>query len=156
MFVFIDTEFTSLEEPYLVSAGFIAGERTFYFEVAGVSPEICSSFVQENVMPLLDGPVLKPIEIAEKLAIFLKACGPEIIFFSDAPRYDIALLAPFLPGGLRWKSAVPSFEIPASVVVFEREKEKAFAQGLRRHHALDDAKALSLAWRALCRWKNEC
>lgn len=146
MLVYIDTEFTSLEEPYLVSAGLVAEDRELYFEVVGISPLICSPFVQETVFPLLTGPVLQPIEIARQLADFLKPCGPEITFFCDAPRYDIGLLTPFLPAGLRWKYAVPSFLSDGPEHDFEMAFEKAFANGLRRHHALDDAKALAFAW----------
>lgn len=72
MLVFLDTEFTSFEEPYLVSAGLVAGERELYFEVAGVSPLICSSFARETVFPLLGGPKLQPLEIARQVTEFLE------------------------------------------------------------------------------------
>lgn len=149
MIIFLDTEFTSLEEPYLISIGMTAGEYDLYFEVSGVSREICSPFVQTNVLPLLTGPVLEPVEGAAHLAAFLALRGSEVTFFCDAPRYDITLLTPFLPNGLRWKFAVPSFRDATCERRFELAQEKAFASGLRRHHALDDAKALSAAWAAL-------
>jgi cation transport regulator ChaB len=149
MLIFLDTEFTSLEEPYLVSAGLVAGERELYFEIAGVSPMICSPFVQATVLPLLAGPVLQPIEIAAQLIHFLHVCGPEVTFFCDAPRYDISLLMPFLPSALQWKYTVPSFLNDASEKAFNIAYEDAFASGLRRHHALDDAKALAAAWSAV-------
>ena len=149
MLIFLDTEFTSLEEPYLVSAGLIAGNREIYFEIAGISPAICSPFVQTNVLPLLGSSRLRAIEIATQLAEFLAPCGPEVTFFCDAPRYDIELLMPFFPAGLRWKCAVPSFENPECEQIFDIAKETAFASGLRRHHALDDARALAAAWAVL-------
>lgn len=149
MLIFLDTEFTSLEEPYLVSAGLVAGERELYFEIAGVSSRICSPFVQASVLPLLDGPVLRPIEIVTQLVDFLKPCGQKVTFFCDAPRYDIALLTPFLPSGLHWKYVVPSFSDEPSEQAFNMAYEDAFANGLRRHHALDDAKALAMAWSAV-------
>lgn len=148
LIIFLDTEFTSFEEPYLISIGLVAGENELYFEISGVSPEICTPFVQANVLPLLTGPVLKPIEGAKQLAAFLSVCGPEVTFFCDAPRYDITLLTPFLPKGLRWNFAVPSFQDTAYEDLFELTREKAFASGLRRHHALDDARALAAAWAA--------
>lgn len=116
MIIFLDTEFTSFEEPYLISIGLVAGENELYFELGGVSYEICAPFVQVNVLPLLTGPVLKPMEGAERLAAFLSLCGPEVTFFCDAPRYDITLLTPFLPSGLHWDFAVPSFEDAACEV----------------------------------------
>jgi hypothetical protein len=146
LIIFLDTEFTSFEEPYLISIGLVAGENELYFELGGVSYEICAPFVQVNVLPLLTGPVLKPMEGAERLAAFLSLCGPEVTFFCDAPRYDITLLTPFLPSGLHWDFAVPSFEDAACEGLFELTREKAFASGLRRHHALDDARALAAAW----------
>ncbi|WP_162600546.1 MULTISPECIES: 3'-5' exoribonuclease [unclassified Massilia] len=146
MLIFLDTEFTSLEEPYLVSAGLVAGDRELYFELAGVSPEICSPFVQTTVLPLLGGPVLEPIEVSRQLAKFLESCSPSVTFFCDAPSYDIVLLTPFLPSDLRWKFAVPSFRDHPSEQFFNQTQEEAFANGLRRHHALDDAKALAAAW----------
>ena len=149
MLIFIDTEFTSFEERYLISAGLIANGREFYFEVEGLSPAICSPFVQGNVIPLLSGATLKPVEIARQLKEFLAPCGPEVTFFCDAPRYDIALLEPFLPASLQWKPAVPSFADPLSQHDFEVALEIAYARGLRRHHALDDAKALAAAWASI-------
>jgi len=141
LIIFLDTEFTSFEEPYLISIGLVADKHELYFELSGVSREICAPFVQTNVLPLLTGPVLKPVEGAKRLATLLSLCGPEVTFFCDAPRYDIALLTPFLPSGLRWNFAVPSFQDAACDALFETTREKAFASGLRRHHALDDARA---------------
>jgi hypothetical protein len=129
--------------------GLAAEDHEFYFELRGVSPEICSPFVQTTVLPLLSGPVLEPIEGANQLAAFLLLCGSEVTFFCDAPRYDIKLLTPFLPSRLRWNFAVPSFQNEDSERLFELTQEKAFASGLRRHHALDDAKALAAAWTAI-------
>jgi hypothetical protein len=148
LIIFLDTEFTSFEEPYLISIGLFADKNEFYFELSGVSHEICAPFVQANVLPLLTGPVLEPIEGAKQLAAFLSLYGPEVTFLCDAPRYDITLLAPFLPSRLRWNFAVPSFQDAACESLFELTREKAFANGLRRHHALDDAKALAAAWAA--------
>ncbi|WP_281910909.1 hypothetical protein [Massilia varians] len=148
MIVFLDTEFTSFGEPYLISIGLVADQNELYFELSGVSPEICAPFVRANVLPLLTGPVLEPIEGSKQLAAFLSVCGPEVTFFCDAPRYDITLLTPFLPSGLRWSFAVPSFQDAACEDLFELTREKAFASGFRRHHALDDARALAAAWTA--------
>jgi hypothetical protein len=147
--IFLDTEFTSLEEPYLISAGLIMEGRELYFEVEGVSARICSPFVQAKVLPLLTGPRLKPIEIAARIAEFLALCGDEVTLFCDAPRYDIELLKPFLPGDLRWKFRVPSFRDQASEQLFRQTQASLFTTGLRRHHALDDAKALAAAWSAV-------
>lgn len=145
MLVFLDTEFTSFDEPYLISAGLVADGRELYFELEGITPSICAHFVQQTVLPLLGGPVLRPIEVSNQLAAFLSPCGAEVTLVCDAPRYDIELLRPFLPASLAWNYAVPSFADAAHEDNFNRALERAF-QGLRRHHALDDARALAQAW----------
>lgn len=144
--VFLDTEFTSFDEPYLISAGLVAGARELYFELEGITPDICTPFVQQSVLPLLGGPVLRPIEVSNQLAAFLAPYGPDVTFFCDAPRYDVELLRPFLPASLRSNYAVPSFADAVDHDAFHQALERAF-HGRRRHHALDDARALAEAWR---------
>jgi hypothetical protein len=144
--VFLDTEFTGFNEPYLISAGLVAGARELYFELDGITRDICTPFVQQAVLPLLGGPVLRPIEVSNQLASFLAPCGPDVTFFCDAPRYDVELLRPFLPANLRWNYAVPSFADAADYDAFRQALEGAL-QGRRRHHALDDARALAEAWK---------
>jgi hypothetical protein len=146
MLIFVDTEFTSLKEPYLISAGLVTESgREMYFELAGVSPAVCAPFVLQAVLPLLDGRVLTPSQAARVVNDFL-APYREVQFFCDAPRYDIELMRPFLPGGLVWSVAVPSFETEADEQAYEAAYTQAFADGLRRHHALDDARAMRHAW----------
>lgn len=147
MLIFVDTEFTSLAEPYLISAGLVAEDgRELYFELTGVSPAVCApSFVQEVVVPLLDGPLLTPSQAADQVAEFL-APYESVTLFCDAPRYDVELLRPFLPGRLAWSFAVPSFETEADELAYQEAHNQAFVDGLRRHHALDDARAIRAAW----------
>jgi hypothetical protein len=147
MLVFIDTEFTDLREPYLISAGFAAADgRELYFEMSGVSPVVCCPFVQVTVLPLLEGPTLTPMQAAERVSEFLGQYREPVTLFCDAPRYDIELLPPFLPANLHWSLAVPSFESEADEQAYQQALEEAFAGGLRRHHALDDARAARRAW----------
>lgn len=147
MLVFIDTEFTDLREPYLVSAGFAAADgRELYFEISGVSPAVCSPFVREAVLPLLEGPALAPMQAAEQVSQFFGQYREQVTLFCDAPRYDLELLTPFLPGNLRWSFAVPSFESEAEEAAYNEALRQSFVDGLRRHHALDDARAARHAW----------
>lgn len=106
---------------------------------------MCAPFVKMAVLPLFDGPVLTPDQAAERIAAFL-APYQTVTLFCDAPRYDIELLRPFLPGGLTWSVAVPSFETEADELAYEKAYIQAFANGLRRHHALDDARAMPAGW----------
>lgn len=161
--IFLDTEFTSLSEPYLISIGLIDEYgRELYLELEGISPEICSPFVIEHVLPLLDGSKLRPIDFAKRISDFFAFYSDsnssllsrlrgevEVSLFCDAPRYDIELLKPFLPPKLRWEMAVPSFGSELEENSFRLEQESAYASGLRRHHALDDARAMRRAWQLL-------
>lgn len=147
--VFLDTEFTGLAEPYLISVGMVSEGRELYVELAGISEQICSAFVREAVLPHLNGCGLPPIDAAARIAEFLARCGESVVLFCDAPRYDIELLRPFIPARLRWSYAVPSLDNAEEERAFDAAKEQAFAEGLRRHHALDDARAMSVAWTAL-------
>jgi hypothetical protein len=151
MIVFLDTEFTDLHEPYLLAAGLVSeGGRELYFELPEVKPEICSSFVVQNVLPLLTGQTLNYSDVSDAIVKFFTGYSySEIVWFCDAPRYDVELLRPFLPPRLRWKVAVPSFETAGEELTYLSEQDKAFAGGLRRHHALDDARAMRYAWQVL-------
>lgn len=150
MIIFIDTEFTSLNEPYLISAGLVAEDgRELYFEMDGVSPLACSDFVVDNVLPLLEGPVLTPIEVAKQVSDYLGSDVNTVTLFCDAPRYDVELLKPFLPAKVRWQVAVPSFETEEEESGYRTAYQSAFRDGLRRHHALDDARAMQRAWQAI-------
>ena len=146
MIVYLDTEFTGFKNPQLISAGFVCGDREFYFEVHGIAPDMCSSFVVKNVLPLLSGDGLVSSEIIAKLGIFLGSCGDGLIFLCDAPRYDIALIKPYLPGALRWYYSVPSFPTKEQFELFSDEFQ-AELDTLRQHHALDDARALAKIWK---------
>lgn len=55
--VFFDTEFTDLLHPVLISIGFVAENgRRLYIELRGWTPQECSPFVNEAVLPLLGDP----------------------------------------------------------------------------------------------------
>lgn len=150
MLVFLDTEFTSFDEPYLISAGLIGVDgRELYFEMAGVSRTICSSFPSKAVWKHLGGPVVTPLEAAGQVANYLTPYGEAITFFTDAPRYDVELIRPFIPANIAISYAVPSFVDTDEEQIYRQAHKQAFASGLRRHHGLDDAKALRLAWGAV-------
>lgn len=53
--LFLDTEFTDLHRPYLISVGLVdaTGEHRFYAELCDTwQKSRCSYFVLENVIPL--------------------------------------------------------------------------------------------------------
>jgi diamine N-acetyltransferase len=139
-YVFIDSEFTSLEAPELISVGAVATDSTaFYAEVRGWNPERTSDFVKQVVMPLLDGDAVPMPMAAEAFSTWLdeRAGRAPTTIISDTgfDRWALAELLgrEDLPGGIEWKRVPISYE----------ELDDATRQlNLRRHHALDDARAL--------------
>lgn len=145
MLIYLDTEFTGLGQrwPRLISIGLIAEDgQTFYAELppASYMPKI-TEWVAANVLSLLDGAgaVRQGWDLCEHLTHWIAERGPAQIV-TDAPSCDLrfleSLLSPW-PANLDRTPIVPQFD--AETIA------KAYA-GLQRHHALDDAKALRLAW----------
>jgi diamine N-acetyltransferase len=139
-YVFIDSEFTDLTAPQLISVGAVATDSTaFYAELQGWNAERASAFVQTTVLPLLDGDAV-PVELgAEALTEWLeersRRTPTTIISDSGFDRWALAELfgREDLPPKVRWQ-CVP--------ITYEALDEAAQRLKLRRHHALDDARAL--------------
>ena len=154
MILFLDTEFTGLGQrwPRLISIGLVSedGQQSFYAELAAESyMEKVTPWVQANVLPLLDGGegVVQPDELRQRLAAWLRAFD-SVQIACDAQDYDMkfleAILDP-LPWNVKSKPLTLLFDAEPGER-FADAVEAAFAGGLRRHHALDDAKANRLGW----------
>ena len=139
-YVFVDSEFTSLVTPELISIGAVATDATaFYAEVRGWTPERSSDFVRRIVVPLLDGDAVTHEVAKEAFSAWLdeRAGRAPTTLVSDSG-FDRWALAEFLghedlPAGVDWKRIAIAYE----------ELDSATRNlGLRRHHALDDARAL--------------
>ncbi len=140
VYVFVDSEFTNLRTPELISIGAVATDSTaFYCEVKGWSAERSSDFVKQIVVPLLDGDAVPLPMAAEAFSAWLdeRAGRAPTTIISDSG-YDRWALTELLgredlPSGVDWKRVPISYE----------ELDEATKQfNLRRHHALDDARAL--------------
>lgn len=139
-YVFVDTEFTDLDDPRLISIGAVATDTTaFYCEISDWPQERGSEFVRAHVLPLLDGDAVPQVVAADAFARWLgeRARRAPTIIVSDSgfDRWALAELfgGETLPYGVQWQRvAVPYETLDAQVA----------ALGLRRHHALDDARAL--------------
>jgi diamine N-acetyltransferase len=139
-YVFIDSEFTSLTAPQLISVGAVATDATaFYAELDGWEKAKASAFVNETVLPLLDGDAVPLAVAAEALTEWLgerARRGPTtIVSDSGFDRWALAELfaSENLPPNVRWR------RVP---VAYEALDEATQRLNLRRHHALDDARAL--------------
>jgi RimJ/RimL family protein N-acetyltransferase len=139
-YVFLDSEFTSLARPELISIGAVATDSTaFYAEVNGWTPERSSEFVRQVVLPLLDGDAV-PLEMAAEafIAWLDERSGRAPTTIVSDSGYDRWALAELLgredlPAGVEWK------RVP---VTYEDMDAATRRLNLRRHHALDDARAL--------------
>jgi diamine N-acetyltransferase len=139
-YVFVDSEFTNLVEPRLISVGAVATDATaFYCELSDWPREHCSDFVQRVVLPLLDGDAVPHPVAAESFARWIteRADRSPLTIVSDSgfDRWALADLLGHedLPPGIDWQ------RVP---VAYEALDDAARGLGLRRHHALDDARAL--------------
>jgi diamine N-acetyltransferase len=139
-YVFVDSEFTNLMEPRLISFGAVATDATsFYCELNDWPRELCSDFVRRSVLPLLDGDAVPHAMAAKSLLRWIAAKavkGPTVVVSdSGFDRWALADLLgrEDLPAGAQW------LRLP---VAYETLDEIAAELGLRRHYALDDARAL--------------
>lgn len=145
--VFLDTEFSSFEDPRLISAG-LASETGATCHVAleaaegGWQPHSCSAFVRNVVLPLVDTPALPRAAARDAVIAFLRAqmtgTGPPLIVTDFTGDWVLLsdLIAP-LPEDLAGMEAR----------LFTSPRIDYYPWNGRRHHALVDAQALLWAWR---------
>lgn len=170
--VFLDTEFSSLVEPAsLISIGLITEDedRSFYAELSDTyTQEDCSDFVIEEVLPLLDArPIAEPVnykqvcarmtlaETSLHLNYWFAALIDPVQVWSDAPNYDWRYIQHiFSANGLPYNLlATPNAilrEDTSANARYQNTVEREYSVNiLKRHHALDDAKAMRLGWLAI-------
>jgi RimJ/RimL family protein N-acetyltransferase len=138
-YAFVDSEFTSFSAPQLISLGAAASDSTaFYCEIADWHRPTASDFVHQIVVPLLDGDAVPRVQAAAALEEWLAARserGPlTLVSDSGFDRWALAeLLGEDLPPGVDWRCVpLPVLQLDTAVASLR----------LRRHHALDDARAL--------------
>lgn len=140
IYVFVDSEFTNLSDPRLISVGAAATDATsFYCELNDWPREHCSEFVERTVLPLLDGDAVPHPVAAEAFTRWIsekaRRAPTTIVSDSGFDRWALADLLgrEDLPGDAQWQRVPINYELLDEV---------ASSLGLRRHHALDDARAL--------------
>ena len=157
MFIYIDTEFTTLmariQNIKLISAGFVTEDgQEMYFELPNNWREAdCSYFVSENVTLYLDGTenvALSSFDAVTKLKAWVENFNEKITFLTDAPSYDWLLLHElFFRHGAYFPKNLDNNPLNVSSLRVETFIEKYFEDnpdGIR-HHALWDARALAYA-----------
>ncbi len=164
MRVFADLEFSLLtNDAELISIGAISEDGAcFYMEVATL-PTNCSAFVHAEVLPHLSRKdcAITVQEIEFEFAAWLSQwVETKIVVDSEwdcfVLRKTFSLENSFQPGVLRlklrsggWLDAEMTLDDAFEVFCFEAyltaKRSIESAQGFRKHHALDDAKALRAA-----------
>lgn len=173
--VFLDTEFTSLEsDASLISIGLITedADRYFYAELTDTySEEICTDFVLNEVLPLLDAkPLAEEVnyksiyvqmsfaELQKHLQHWFAALIDPVQVWSDSPNHDWRYIQQIFTSGLPYNLLTTPKNLlsdnTSSNAQYENKVEQEYSQKiLRRHHALDDAKAMRLGWQAIKTFK---
>jgi hypothetical protein len=158
MLIFLDTEFTDLKQTAkLISIGLVdeTGTRTFYAELSDTYVLAdCSPFAQEAVLPLLEGgAALKTLqEAGHRLSAWIADLpGDECAsFVSDSVGWDWPFVWDIFKAHAPWPDRLSREPVPIHPMVgypaFERACERAYRDGLREHHALDDARANRAGW----------
>ena len=162
--IFFDTEFTDLGvDPRLISIGCVTedGERSFYAELSDTyQPSDCGEFARMAVLPQLEGGAVRisMVELGEQLEAWVAAFGAPVQLATDSLAWDWPWVQEIFDELQRWPSNLerrplvlprdPAFNL-AVETAFAKPKEGVSGTHLRRHHALDDAKANRLGWLAV-------
>jgi len=156
MRIFFDTEFTALHwDTKLISIGLVAeDERSFYAELSDTYQITdCAHFARDVVLPLLDGGEARMswVDLSLRLGNWIEGFEHPVILSTDSLAWDWPWIQKLFAEPGTW----PANLVPDPLLLtmnylvdydrFEETLERVFA-GLRRHHALDDAKANRLGW----------
>lgn len=145
-FLFLDTEFTSLEHPELISLGIATNDDVeFYAERTDFSRERCNGFVVSSVLPLLgysyDAAATAP-ELSRRLGRWLELLSDRHLIVAYDYAGDMHLLMTAMPE--------PCRHLLVPIDVLGSMSDEALTDyfrlpGVIRHHALHDARALRRA-----------
>lgn len=151
MLIFLDTEFTGLDQPWphLISIGLVSdnGLHSFYAELPEETyRDLASPWVRVNVLPLLEGDdcVMSHQELCRELITWIELLGNIQIAVDSGIDFDFlrSILNP-------WPANLARDPIYMAGGDFTDAVEDVYASNrdLRRHHALDDAKANAMGFR---------
>lgn len=158
MILFLDTEFTSLDEPTnLISLALVNEHRDFFYAElpSGDYRDGASLWVRGNVLPLLWGgtwEIPRP-ELSARLVAWIEAIEDRCMIVTDSPEFDFELLKPLLNPWPRNLALQPmrfdSFAMgPNRQAWLLGIRERFHTKGKPEHHALYDAQALHEAMMA--------
>ena len=154
MLVFLDTEYTGLSHPAsvrkLLSLALVAedGGAEWYAELDGWELADCDPWVQRDVVPLLTGPSLSRDAARTSLQDWF-ATRPRSIQAACDSDIDWRFLLGML-GDRPPNLAAQRHELAPLIdtAIYNNTVSAYFANGNPEHHALHDARAYRLGWRA--------
>ncbi|MCC4118448.1 hypothetical protein LLG90_24120 [Aromatoleum toluclasticum] len=154
MLVFLDTEFTSFDEPRLISAGLVAEDeyRWIYTELDGEHwYKHASEFVLQEVVPLLDRRYgwEQPAAAAARIRKWCEKL-PEMSAIVCDSDYDWDLFRGLMLEHGSWPDVLVDQPVPVqwSPRMHEFRQDYLLRYGLSAHNARADAKALRFAFLA--------
>lgn len=116
MLVFLDTEFTDLDNPRLISIGLVAQEgQQFYGELTDWQLQECSSFVTGAVLPHLKGgaAAMSREGLQERLRSWSNAFGEPVTLISDSPMdWELISELDLASARLEWQLFEPELAKP--------------------------------------------
>ena len=154
--LFVHTEVTGLTpDAKLMSIGLVdeSGEHKFYAEPSDTwQLSDLGEFAHTEVVPKLEGGAsrLPMVTLKKYLAAWIKGLRVPVMLATESVKLDWLWIETLLkqrwPQNLARDPLLLSMDYLYEFDAFEAAREAAFANGLRRHHALDDALAIRQAW----------
>jgi hypothetical protein len=154
--LFVDIKFTGLTpDAKLMSIGLVdeSGEHKFYAEPSDTwQPSDVGEFALKEVIPKLEGGASRLPMVTQKkhLAAWIKGLRVPVMLATDSVQWDWPWIEDLLkqrwPLNLAHDPLLLTTDYLYAFDAFEAAREAAFANGLRRYHALDDALADRQAW----------
>lgn len=149
---FIDTEFSERGARFpaeLISIGIVAEDgREFYAHSASYDIGGCSEWVQENVLPHVQGePTMSLWSIAESIKIFVGSTEPE--FWGYYADYDWVVFAQIFGTMMDLPSGWPMYCRDIKQWCDQLGNPKLPEQSSTEHNALHDARWNHIAWKFL-------
>lgn len=154
--IFFDTEFTSLHnKPKLISIGLISenGQKAFYAELADTyQVSDLSEFALNHVIPLLSREcLLLQKELKSQLKLWIESFNSEVMLACDNYTWDWPFILELFsmdnwPTNLSKECFRLNMNYLKDADSYFEAQQTAYEAGLRKHHALDDAKANRLGW----------
>ena len=157
MLVFLDTEFTRLTRPDLISLALVSEDgREFYAERTDYFETQCSDFVRQTVQPLLGrvpGAACSQPELTDRVRQWFKNLPEPATVVFDSEKDWLLLAVAMLgrphskpPGDFAKRLYLDSAIITQPV--FEQAHKLTYTPEWPMHHALADARALRAGYGA--------